>query len=159
MKPKTAEVRMTPTQLEYCKKITKKIFDYPIAGPFRQPVNESDEGCKNYRKKIHKPMDLSKVLVQIESGFYLNTDKWKEDMNRIWNNAMKFNEKGSSVYAIAEELQEVFKEKSKFIPKNSYEVWALKALKKQQKIAKILASKPPNLNEKFIPATFPNPDD
>ena len=72
---------------------------------------------------------------------------------------MKFNEKGSSVYAIAEELQEVFKEKSKFIPKNSYEVWALKALKKQQKIAKILASKPPNLNEKFIPATFPNPDD
>ena len=128
---------LTQTQAKYMTKITQKIFDFPISLDFREPVN-----IKGYLDKIKKPMDLGTVLDKLQKGMYPNVEKWKDDMNLIWRNAITFNPQDNIISVIASELQIVFKQMSEDIPKNDLEEWRYKVKRAHQKFVKVAEAKP-----------------
>ena len=133
----TLSGNLTQTQVKYMLKITQKIYDFPISLDFREPVN-----LKDYLEKIKKPMDLGTVLEKIKKGAYPNVEKWREDMNLIWKNALSYNNQTSLLWFIASELQIVFKQMSEEIPKNDLEEWRYKVKRAHQKLIKVAEAKP-----------------
>ena len=130
--------QITPTQLEFCKKLTKKIYDMPLARYFRSPVNVHE--VPNY--KVKKPMDLGTVTTKLENDSYKNVDQWRNDMRLIWDNAREFNQPGTLLNQIATELKSYFEKKTAIIPHTDFELWQLKVKKQHQKVLDLIAAKP-----------------
>ena len=138
--------QMTKTQAEFCKKITKKIYDIPIAKYFRNPVDKTE--VKDYNVK--KPIDLGTVLTKLESEQYKSADQWKSDMKLIWDNAKEFNKQGTPLHQIASELKMYFERKIELIPKTEMSAWEYKVKRQHQKVLDILAVKPRPNKAKII---------
>ena len=130
--------QLTNVQHKHCKKITNYIYNLPIAEPFQTPIT----GFPEYFEKIKKPMDLGTVLDKLEKGLYNSVEKWKEDMNQIWKNAMLFNPDNHIYHIMADELLRLFKSFSESIPKNEIEDWHYYVSKTQSKLSKMCESKP-----------------
>lgn len=140
-----------------CLKITKKFIDMPISAEFRELVDDKNE---LYYSKIKTPMALNTVLKKLNENKYNKVQEWKDDMNTIWNNAIKFN-KGHQfsdspqkfIFYFAKELSQRFKELSENIPSTLFQEWILNLEEKQKKLTKILNA-PPNI---YIPHYNPEP--
>ncbi|EAX99349.1 Bromodomain containing protein [Trichomonas vaginalis G3] len=135
-KPQTAT--LTQTQTDACLKITREIFDLPIATYFRAPVNTAE--FPNY--KVKKPMDLGTVIQRLDEQKYKNVDQWRNDMKLIWDNAKDFNSPDSIVHSVALELKQYFERKSDRIPKNEMEAWQFELQACHGKIQEIMALRP-----------------
>lgn len=125
---------MNQTQVKYCKKITQKIFDYPISETFRLPFDYLDQN-----DKIKKPMDLGIIIEKLEEGQYQSVEKWKEDMNLVFKNATYLQDPFSYISA---ELVGIFKRLTEDIPKNELEEWRYKVKKAHAKLVEAAESKP-----------------
>jgi E1A/CREB-binding protein len=55
-------------------------------------------------------MDLGTININVESGSYHSIDHFCSDVKLTFNNAMEYNENGSVVYNMAEELMVKFME-------------------------------------------------
>ena len=133
-----SQTQMTPTQLQFCKKLTKKIYDMTIAKYFRNPVNTRE--VPNY--KVKKPMDLGTVTSKLESESYKTAEQWKNDMKLIWDNARDFNPEGTLLNQIASELKLYFEKKTAVIPLTDFELWQQKVKRQHQKVMSLMAAKP-----------------
>ena len=148
----------TPVSLRYCHKITSKILKYPVAIYFSKPVRPEEENIPDYNDIVRRPMDLGTVLDKLEQSQYPTIDKWKEEMNLIWSNAMLYNGKGHPLYIIAQELREKFRSLSEHIPRNNVEEWALACRKKHEKLMVLLDFQPdPTQNSKSSQPSTTNP--
>lgn len=125
-----------------CKEIMKKIESISISFAFKEPVNPELDHAPDYFKIIKKPMDLSTVDKKLEEGSYPSVDKWKEDMNLIWSNAMKYNPPETPLHSIAQELSNKFKQLSDHFPNNEGQVWAKNIKRMTDKINKFIETRP-----------------
>lgn len=126
---------LTPIQVDFCRKIIDKIWNLPISIFFHREVDPIQDQCPDYYDKIKRPMDLKKVKEKLESGQYPNVERFKDDMNQIWKNAMVYNAPDNPVHIIAHELKSVFGKESEFIPKNEIEAWIKKVVKRHKKLS------------------------
>jgi hypothetical protein len=133
---------MSSVQVTFCTDLTKKIIAYPIARFFREPVDPGRDGAPDYHEKVKKPMDLGTVLQNLQDEKYPSVDKWRDDMNLVWKNAMTYNGPGTPLFAIAKDLSEIFRVKSEFVPSTSAEHWLLKLRSREEKITRLLQAKP-----------------
>lgn len=133
-----SQTQMTETQLKFCKKLTKKIYDMPIAKYFRFPVNTHE--VPNY--KVKKPMDLGTVTTKLENESYKTAEQWKNDMKLIWDNAREFNPEGTLLNQIASELKLYFEKKTTVIPLTEFELWQQKIKKQHLKIINLISARP-----------------
>jgi hypothetical protein len=62
----------------------------------------------DYTNYVKKPMDLGTILKKLLSSEYLTLLDFHADVNLTFENAMKYNEKGTKVHAMALELKEIF---------------------------------------------------
>lgn len=122
---------------------------YPIASFFSRPVDPELDGARDYHEKIKKPMDLGTLHQKLLENKYPSVDKWKDEMNLIWKNAMTYNPDVSPIYAIAKELSEVFRRACETIPKNEIDSWTYQVRKTHSKLMRLLESKP-DLSRKSI---------
>lgn len=132
---------MTKEQQQYCLKVTEKIIALPISKFFMEKVDPKLDNCPDYYDHIKRPMWLQKVRELLSSGQYPNVERWKDDMNLIWKNAMSYNKPNEPIYIIADELHNVFKSMSDIIP-NEVERWVMKMKKAQQQFTILLESRP-----------------
>ena len=65
------------------------------------------ERYPEYTKKIAKPMDLGTVGSKLRGGVYREVHSFEQDLCLIWQNAKKFNVKGSIIYDYAVDLERV----------------------------------------------------
>ena len=137
--------------LAYCKKVTQKLYDLPIASFFRSPVDLAS--TPGYKEKIKRPMDLGTILRKLDTNQYTSIEKWKEDMNLVWVNALTYNDQKSVVHIIARQLQNEFKNYSDRAPRNEMQAWTFEMAHKQDKLAYLLELKPgpPNVLKPFVP--------
>jgi len=136
------ENQITPTQILFCKKITKKIRSLPISGDFSRKVDPVADGARDYYEKIANPMDLGTVLKNLDVSHYKTVDQWKNDMNLIWNNALSYNHAGTPLYYVADALMKLFQEYSSQIPRNEYELWSHNVNKATKKLEDMMKGAP-----------------
>jgi hypothetical protein len=72
------------------------------------PVDPDALHIPEYRDIIENPMDLTTIKLKLEGGNYGNIDEFIEDVNLVWDNAMKFNHEGSEIYEHAMTLKNLF---------------------------------------------------
>jgi hypothetical protein len=133
---------MSSVQLAFCTDLTKKFLAYPVARFFRDPVNPTRDCAPDYHEKIKRPMDLGTVLQNLQEEKYSSVEKWRDDMNLVWKNAMAYNGQGSPLFAIAKDLSETFRVKSEVVPSTATEDWLLRLRSRQQKIMRLLQARP-----------------
>lgn len=134
---------MNDVQRRFMREITQKIHALPIAAPFRERVREED--AAGYYNVIHRPMWLNEVLSRIDRDQYTRLDDWRSDVNLIWKNAMRYNQKGDLFFEFAADLESIFKELSEKVPTTEAQAWAYKLEKVHKKMMTVLEQCPENL--------------
>ena len=130
---------MLTTEREFLTRYVDKLCSHPLANAFRYPVDPEKDGAPDYFQVIKKPMDLGKVKSKLEANEYQSANELISDVNLIWSNAIKYNDKKSLVYQCAKRLQLTCKQWFEVIPKNEMELWELKLKKQQNKLQRIIA--------------------
>uniref|UniRef100_A0A3P9BDH9 Bromo domain-containing protein n=1 Tax=Maylandia zebra TaxID=106582 RepID=A0A3P9BDH9_9CICH len=73
------------------------------ASVFLQPV--SDDIAPGYHSIVHRPMDLSAIKKNIESGVIRTTAEFQRDIMLMFQNAVMYNSSDHDVYHMALEMQ------------------------------------------------------
>ncbi|KAL4442896.1 hypothetical protein ABPG74_010785 [Tetrahymena malaccensis] len=94
--------------IRVCFSILQQLKKSENAGPFLQKVDAQAQQCPDYYKIIRDPMDLSKVESNLKQGFYQTTLQFADDIRKIWNNSFTYNQKGSQIYKMTEEMSKLF---------------------------------------------------
>lgn len=66
--------------------------------PFRQPVDPTVLGIPDYFEIVKKPMDLSTIKNNLNSGKYSDPWEYVDDVWLMFDNAWLYNRKTSRVY-------------------------------------------------------------
>jgi hypothetical protein len=90
--------------------ITDKMMKYNISKVFSDKVDITLDDFVEYGKIIKEPMDFLTIKERVEKNYYTSIDKWKYDMNLVFDNAMHFYEKKNTIYILAEQLKMWFNE-------------------------------------------------
>jgi hypothetical protein len=153
----TLPISWTETQRQYCTKITQKLYDSPISLYFRTPVDPVRDNALGYFDKVKKPMDLGTVLQRLYDGKYASLERWKDDVNQIWKNAVLYNGEGTLFDSLSRELGDMFTRYCEMIPKSDWETWIFKLKKTHDKLEKIMKCRPVHVPEPPPPAPPPPP--
>lgn len=62
----------------------------------------------DYHQIVQKPIALSDIRHRVTSGNYKDVNAFRDDFRLMIDNARKYNQEGSWVYADAEEMEKVF---------------------------------------------------
>lgn len=96
-----------------CMKITKEFMDDKLSSLFLEPFHPDKEIQKEYYSIIKKPMDLSTIMSRLKENSYLSIGDWSDDMNLVFENAIKYNGEDSLVGSIAVYLKKKLEKKKK----------------------------------------------
>jgi hypothetical protein len=77
---------------------------------FTEPVDPERDGAPGYFDIVKRPMDLTTVRQRLQNNEYLTVFDWKEDVLLTFSNAMRYNRKGSPIFRMAAELQNLFRD-------------------------------------------------
>lgn len=80
------------------------IMLHPSAAHFCKPVNATSLNLVDYHDIIKKPMDLGTVTIQCLLGEYDTFVQVVEDVELVFNNAMKYNPPGHFIHTMASDL-------------------------------------------------------
>ena len=129
---------MLSAERDFMAHYVNKLYSHPLANPFKYPVDPEKDDAPDYFNVIKKPMDLLKVKTKFEANEYLSSSELISDINLVWTNAMKYNDKKSLVYQCAKRLQSICKQWFDAIPTNDMELWELKLKKHQNRLQRFL---------------------
>lgn len=107
-------------QLKHCLKIIDDLHKPPLNESawvfFEKPGMELDF-APAYYATIKNPVSMKEIRQRLLSGEYDDIDGPKEDMNLMFNNCFTFNEKGSDVYNMGEQVKKVWESKLAKLPR------------------------------------------
>lgn len=89
-----------------CMALIQKLKKHPSGYPFLYPVEESM--APGYSLVIKEPMDLWTVEKNLRNNVYASTIDFASDIRKIWNNAYTYNQKGSELYFMTNEMSAHF---------------------------------------------------
>lgn len=137
----TAEIAEEPAlsdvELKYMKEHLEKLMNHPLAIAFLEPVDPEAEGLPNYKKVIKRPMDLGTIKKKLHDDKYKTVDEFVEDINLVWQNAIKFNGKKSLLKSCAEKLQKKCDRWFQVIPRDEIEVWEMEVRNRERELMRI----------------------
>ncbi|EAX93952.1 Bromodomain containing protein [Trichomonas vaginalis G3] len=139
--------RMTPQQLSKCIKFTQKVYDFPFTDDFKKPV---DKIVQEYYQKILEPMDLGTILDKLKNGQYKSVEQWKDDLKKVWDNAMQFNDSRTILFAIAKDLKEYCKPKMDAIARSESDQWKISLKNQTKKLVKLLDARPKSVHPRIL---------
>jgi CHAT domain-containing protein len=87
----------------------------------------------DYFSVIKEPMDLRTVETNLKNGVYKTTIQFANDIRKIWNNAFRYNEKESDVYAMSGDMSAFFEKQFTKVGNLSLQEFSKKKIKKLQK--------------------------
>jgi hypothetical protein len=108
-------------------------------------VDPIPDGCPDYLERIKEPMDLGTILDKLKMSSYTSSIQWKQDLERVWSNAMTYHPRGSVFWMIAGKLKKKAQKLVKFIPKTEADHWHFELLAASKKVSKILRFNPPSV--------------
>ncbi|KAG5995097.1 hypothetical protein E4U54_002940 [Claviceps lovelessii] len=106
----------TAQKLEFCSDLLTRMLSGPgfwtrLVGPFRDPVEPSEDGVPDYLDKVKNPMDLATMKNKMDRGEYASDEEFLVDMRQIFDNCFTYWKKGDPMYVAGEKLQKTFEDK------------------------------------------------
>ena len=86
-------------------KMLSSIARHKWAYPFKRPVTEKE--APDYREIIETPMDFATLKRRVETGQVADLHALCDDLNLIFENAMKYNGEGTDYYKMASTLRSI----------------------------------------------------
>lgn len=103
------KTQLPPAKLKSkCIETLKGLQTHQHGWVFNSPVDPVELGLPDYFDIIKKPMDLGTVQKRLENGAFHCIEDFHTDVNLTFENAMTYNENGSVVYEMAQELKVQF---------------------------------------------------
>ncbi|GAO19899.1 hypothetical protein UVI_02033140 [Ustilaginoidea virens] len=96
-------------KLDFCSDLLSRMLSGP--GPFRDPVEPSEDGVPDYLDKVKKPMDLSTMKSKMDRREYTGEEDFLADMRQIFENCFTYWKRGDPMWLAGEKLQKTFEEK------------------------------------------------
>lgn len=89
--------------------VIKKIMKMDAAEPFNAPVNPIALGIPDYFDVIKTPMDFGTICNNLEKGLkYMNSEDVYMDVQYIWENCYKYNNKGDYILELMKRVKKNF---------------------------------------------------
>lgn len=89
--------------------VIKKIMKMDAAGPFNAPVDPIALGIPDYFDIIDTPMDFGTICHNLERGHkYMNSEDVFRDVQYIWDNCYKYNNKGDYIVDLMKRVKKNF---------------------------------------------------
>lgn len=106
-------LRLNPQQnkqeLDASLEVIKKVMKMDAAEPFNVPVNPIALGIPDYFDVIDTPMDFGTICSNLESGIkYMNSSDVYRDVQYIWDNCYKYNNKGDYILELMKRVKKNF---------------------------------------------------
>ncbi|KAG6009584.1 hypothetical protein E4U21_001951 [Claviceps maximensis] len=106
----------TAQKLEFCADLLTRMLSGPgfwtrLVGPFRDPVEPSEDGVPDYLVKVKTPMDLATMKTKMDRHEYASEEEFLVDMRQIFDNCFTYWKKGDPMYVAGEKLQKTFEDK------------------------------------------------
>eukprot|EP00472_Partenskyella_glossopodia_P011362 CAMPEP_0197524370 /NCGR_PEP_ID=MMETSP1318-20131121/9069_1 /TAXON_ID=552666 /ORGANISM="Partenskyella glossopodia, Strain RCC365" /LENGTH=608 /DNA_ID=CAMNT_0043077311 /DNA_START=86 /DNA_END=1915 /DNA_ORIENTATION=+ len=115
-----------------CRQLLQTVMNHKLAWIFSEPVDPVKLNIPTYLDVIETPMDLGTIKNNLLMGLYAGVDQFAADVRLVWNNAIRFNGKGSDVAKMAEEMSEYFEERFKKLVNAPFEKKSSVKKKKKQ---------------------------
>nr|GME02240.1 bromodomain-containing factor 1 [Ipomoea batatas] len=101
--------RHNKKELDAAVEVIKKVMKMEAAEPFNAPVDPVALGIPDYFDVIDTPMDFGTIRTNLESGGkYLNSEDVYKDVQYIWDNCYKYNNKGDLVLDLMKRVKKNF---------------------------------------------------
>lgn len=101
--------RFKKQELDTALEVIKKIMKMDAAEPFNAPVDPIALGIPDYFDVIDTPMDFGTICSNLESGIkYMNSEDVYRDVQFIWNNCYKYNNKGDYILELMKRVKKNF---------------------------------------------------
>ena len=81
--------------------------------PFRERVNWEEWGLYDYLQVVKEPMDLGTIRSKLSKNEYKKPAELARDMRLVWSNCKLYNQDGSDLYLLADELAKKFEDRVK----------------------------------------------
>lgn len=89
--------------------VIKKVMRMDAAEPFNTPVNPIALGIPDYFDVIDTPMDFGTICSNLENGVkYMNSEDVYKDVQYIWENCFKYNNKGDYIIDLVKRVKKNF---------------------------------------------------
>lgn len=121
--PTTSSKSVKPSSGDGAKKclnLLQRLKKHQCAGPFLQPVDVEGLGLEDYYDIVTEPMDLGTVEQKLRNHEYTSVNGFAADVKKIWNNAFRYNAKGSEIYKMTNEMSNAFEKMFKEIEHVSF---------------------------------------
>ncbi|PRQ19752.1 putative chromatin remodeler Bromodomain family [Rosa chinensis] len=103
------ESRYNKQELDTSLTVIKKVMKMDAAEPFNVPVNPEALGIPDYFDVIDTPMDLGTICSNLELGIkYRNSEDVYKDVQYIWDNCYKYNNKGDYILDLMRRVKKNF---------------------------------------------------
>ncbi|KAJ4851414.1 hypothetical protein Tsubulata_030614 [Turnera subulata] len=103
------ESRYDKQELDSALTVIKKVMKMDAADPFNVPVNPEALGIPDYFDVIDTPMDFGTVCSNLEKGDkYMNSEDVYKDVQYIWDNCYKYNNKGDYILDLMKRVKKNF---------------------------------------------------
>ncbi|KAI9178518.1 hypothetical protein LWI28_027476 [Acer negundo] len=108
--PKTPHVdsQFNKEELDAALSVIKKVMKMDAAEPFNAPVNPEALGIPDYFDVIDTPMDFGTICSNLESDKYMNSEDVYNDVQYIWENCNKYNNKGDYILDLMKRVKKNF---------------------------------------------------
>ncbi|KAL5567352.1 hypothetical protein UlMin_030516 [Ulmus minor] len=101
--------RYDKQELDAALKVIKKVMKMDAAEPFNVPVNPVALGIPDYFDVIDTPMDFGTICHNLENGVkYANSEDVFKDVQYIWDNCYKYNNKGDYILELLKRVKKNF---------------------------------------------------
>lgn len=91
-----------------CLPLVKRLIDDKFGWVFRDPVDPEELGLPDYFNVIKHPMDLGRIVTQLENNEYTKFEAFEKDVRLVFENAILYNGDNSDVGDMAKSLLSVF---------------------------------------------------
>lgn len=96
-------------ELDAALEVIKKVMKMDAAEPFNAPVNPIALGIPDYFDVIDTPMDFGTICSNLENGVkYMNSEDVHKDVQYIWENCYKYNNKGDYIVELMKRVKKNF---------------------------------------------------
>lgn len=116
-------MHLKPFLRKQCNDVMDKIYARPISKIFLYPVDPVQDNCPNYFEVVKNPMDLGTIRKNLRGNKYKSIEEWKRDMELVWSNSILFHKETSTVGLMALELQNYFREITKYLSDSYRSSW------------------------------------
>ncbi|KAK4605318.1 hypothetical protein RGQ29_013407 [Quercus rubra] len=103
------DAQFSKQELDDCLTVIKKVMKMDAAEPFNVPVDPVALGIPDYFDVIDTPMDFGTICGNLENGVkYMNSEDVYKDVQYIWENCNKYNNKGDYILDLMKRVKKNF---------------------------------------------------